>query len=39
MNQHRGEFDFWLMTPSFLVLTFGIMRIGLLRMRRRIVGL
>jgi cytochrome c oxidase subunit 1 len=37
MNEFWGKFHFWLMTPSFLVLTFGMMRIGLLGMRRRIV--
>ena len=37
MNEFWGKVHFWLMTPSFLVLTFGMMRIGLLGMRRRIV--
>jgi cytochrome c oxidase subunit 1 len=37
MNETLGKIHFWLMTPSFLVLTFGMMRIGLLGMRRRIV--
>ncbi len=37
MNETLGKIHFWLMTPSFLVLTLGMMRIGLLGMRRRIV--
>jgi cytochrome c oxidase subunit 1 len=36
MNETLGKLHFWLMTPSFFVLTFGMMRIGLLGMRRRI---
>ena len=36
MSEKLGKLHFWLMTPSFLVLTFGMMRIGLLGMRRRI---
>jgi len=36
MNEFWGKVHFWLMTPSFLTLTFGMMRIGLLGMRRRI---
>jgi len=36
MNETLGKIHFWLMTPSFLFLTFGMMRIGLLGMRRRI---
>ncbi|MEW5829373.1 MAG: cbb3-type cytochrome c oxidase subunit I [Chloroflexota bacterium] len=36
MNEFLGKLHFWLMTPSFLVMTFGMMRIGLLGMRRRI---
>ncbi|MBM3123587.1 MAG: cytochrome C oxidase subunit I [Chloroflexi bacterium] len=36
MNETLGKIHFWLMTPSFLVLSFGMMRIGLLGMRRRI---
>ncbi|HSJ87870.1 MAG TPA: cbb3-type cytochrome c oxidase subunit I [Anaerolineales bacterium] len=36
MNEFWGKVHFWLMTPSFLVLTFGMMRIGLVGMRRRI---
>jgi len=37
MNETLGKIHFWLMTPSFFVLTLGMMRIGLLGMRRRIV--
>ncbi len=37
MSEFWGKMHFWLMTPSFLVLTFGMMRVGLLGMRRRIV--
>jgi len=37
MNETLGKLHFWLMTPSFLVLTLGMMRIGLIGMRRRIV--
>ena len=36
MNEFWGKVHFWMMTPSFLVLTLGMMRIGLLGMRRRI---
>jgi cytochrome c oxidase subunit 1 len=36
MNEFLGKLHFWLMTPAFLVMTFGMMRIGLLGMRRRI---
>lgn len=36
MNEKLGKLHFWLMTPSFLVLSLGMMRIGLLGMRRRI---
>ncbi|HEX9386691.1 MAG TPA: cbb3-type cytochrome c oxidase subunit I [Anaerolineales bacterium] len=36
MNDFWGKMHFWIMTPSFLVLTFGMMRVGLLGMRRRI---
>ena len=36
MNEFWGKVHFWLMTPSFLILTFGMMRVGLLGMRRRI---
>src|SRR6185436_17474246 len=37
MSEFWGKMHFWIMTPSFLVLTFGMMRVGLLGMRRRIV--
>jgi cytochrome c oxidase subunit 1 len=37
MNETLGKLHFWLMTPAFFVLTFGMMYIGLLGMRRRIV--
>jgi cytochrome c oxidase subunit 1 len=37
MNETLGKIHFWLMTPAFFTLTFGMMRIGLLGMRRRIV--
>lgn len=37
MNETLGKIHFWMMTPSFFVLTLGMMRIGLLGMRRRIV--
>jgi len=36
MSEKLGKLHFWLMTPSFLILTLGMMRIGLLGMRRRI---
>jgi cytochrome c oxidase subunit 1 len=36
LNETLGKLHFWLMTPSFWVLTFGMFRIGLLGMRRRI---
>lgn len=36
MNETLGKIHFWLMTPSFFILTFGMMRVGLLGMRRRI---
>jgi len=36
MSEKLGKLHFWLMTPAFLILTFGMMRIGLLGMRRRI---
>jgi cytochrome c oxidase subunit 1 len=36
MNETLGKIHFWMMTPSFLVLTLGMMRLGLLGMRRRI---
>lgn len=37
MNETLGKIHFWLMTPSFLIMTFGMMYVGLLGMRRRIV--
>jgi cytochrome c oxidase subunit 1 len=36
LDERLGKLHFWLMTPSFLILTLGMMRIGLLGMRRRI---
>ncbi|MFN2145478.1 MAG: cbb3-type cytochrome c oxidase subunit I [Anaerolineales bacterium] len=36
MNEKLGKLHFWLMTPSFLMLTLLMMRVGLLGMRRRI---
>jgi len=36
MDERLGKLHFWLMTPSFLVLTLLMMRIGMLGMRRRI---
>jgi len=36
MNDTLGKWHFWLMTPSFLVLTLLMMRVGLLGMRRRV---
>jgi cytochrome c oxidase subunit 1 len=36
MNEALGKLHFWLMTPSFLILTLVMMRVGLLGMRRRI---
>jgi len=36
MNEFWGKVHFWLMTPAFFVLTLGMMRIGMLGMRRRI---
>jgi len=36
LNEFWGKVHFWLMTPSFLTLTFGMMLIGLRGMRRRI---
>ena len=36
MSETLGKIHFWMMTPSFLVLTFGMLRIGMLGMRRRI---
>jgi cytochrome c oxidase subunit I len=37
MNEFWGKVHFWLMTPSFFILTTGMMVIGLRGMRRRIV--
>ena len=37
MNETLGKIHFWLMTPAFFVMTFGMMYVGLLGMRRRIV--
>jgi cytochrome c oxidase subunit 1 len=36
LNEKLGKWHFWLMTPSFLILTLFMMRVGLLGMRRRI---
>ena len=36
LNETLGKVHFWLMTPSFLLLTLLMMRVGLLGMRRRI---
>jgi cytochrome c oxidase subunit 1 len=36
MNETLGKLHFWLMTPSFWVMTFGMFWVGLLGMRRRI---
>lgn len=36
LNETLGKIHFWLMTPSFLAMTLGQMRVGLLGMRRRI---
>ncbi|PKN92433.1 MAG: cytochrome C oxidase subunit I [Chloroflexi bacterium HGW-Chloroflexi-6] len=36
LDERLGKLHFWLMTPSFFILTLGMMRIGLLGMRRRI---
>lgn len=36
MNETLGRIHFWLMTPSFFVMTLGMMYIGLNGMRRRI---
>jgi cytochrome c oxidase subunit 1 len=37
MNEFWGKVHFWMMTPSFFVLTLGMMVVGLSGMRRRIV--
>lgn len=36
LNETLGKWHFWLMTPSFFVLTLFMMRVGLVGMRRRI---
>lgn len=36
LNETLGKIHFWIMTPSFLLLTLLMMRVGLLGMRRRI---
>jgi cytochrome c oxidase subunit 1 len=36
LNETLGKWHFWLMTPSFIILTLFMMRVGLLGMRRRI---
>jgi len=36
LNETLGKLHFWLMTPSFLVMTFGQMWVGMMGMRRRI---
>ncbi len=36
LDETLGKWHFWLMTPSFLMLTLFMMRVGLLGMRRRI---
>jgi cytochrome c oxidase subunit 1 len=36
MDERLGQLHFWIMTPSFWVMTFGQMQVGLLGMRRRI---
>ncbi|GAB4488584.1 MAG: cytochrome c oxidase subunit I [Anaerolineales bacterium] len=36
LDEKLGKIHFWLMAPSFIFLTLGMMRIGLLGMRRRI---
>ncbi len=36
MSEKLGKLHFWLMTPAFLVMSFLMMRVGLLGMRRRI---
>jgi len=36
LNEKLGKIHFWLVTPSFFVLSLWMMRIGLLGMRRRI---
>lgn len=36
LNETLGKIQFWLMTPSFMVMSLLMMRVGLLGMRRRI---
>jgi len=36
LNEKLGKLHFWLMGPAMVVLTLGMMRIGLLGMRRRV---
>ena len=36
-NERLGKLHFWLMFPAFMVLTLGMMFLGLLGMRRRVV--
>jgi cytochrome c oxidase subunit 1 len=36
LDEKLGRWHFWLIFPSFVILTLGMMRIGLLGMRRRI---
>ena len=36
MSEKLGKLHFWLMTPSFIIMTLLMMRVGLLGMRRRI---
>jgi cytochrome c oxidase subunit 1 len=36
MSEKLGKLHFWIMTPAFLLMTFSMMRVGLLGMRRRI---
>jgi len=36
MSEKLGKLHFWIMAPAFLVMTFSMMRVGLLGMRRRI---
>ncbi len=36
LNETLGKWHFWLMAPAFTLMTLGMMRIGMLGMRRRI---
>ncbi len=36
LNEKLGKLQFWLMTPSFIIMSLAMMRIGLLGMRRRV---